>query len=202
MKKKISDCPELMKEFHTTLNGNLNPNNITAGSNEKFWWVCNKGHEWKTACSKRTSEKTGCPYCSNHKVCKDNCLATIYPELVKEWHPTLNGNLTPNNIIAGSNKKVWWICNKGHEWKTSPNGKRGCPCCSNQKVCKDNCLATTHPEIAKEFHITLNDNLTPNDVIAGSHKKYWWICKKGHEWQARVADRNNGSGCPICYRKS
>ena len=38
-----------------------------------------------------------------------NDLATLYPELAKEWHPTKNGVLTPNNIACGSNKKVWWL---------------------------------------------------------------------------------------------
>ena len=36
-------------------------------------------------------------------------------------------------------------------------------------------------------------NVTPN-----SHKKVWWKCSKGHEWQAVVASRNRGSGCPYC----
>ena len=25
-----------------------------------------------------------------------------------EWHPTKNGNLTPQQVAAGSDKKVWW----------------------------------------------------------------------------------------------
>jgi len=42
-----------------------------------------------------------------------------YPELVKEWHPTKNGNLTPEQVTFGSDKKVWWKCSKeqSHEWK-------------------------------------------------------------------------------------
>ena len=33
---------------------------------------------------------------------------TPYPHLVKEWHPTKNGDLTPKDVTYGSNKKVWW----------------------------------------------------------------------------------------------
>ena len=38
-------------------------------------------------------------------------------ELAKEWHPTKNGSLTPADLTLGSNKRVWWICSKGHEWQ-------------------------------------------------------------------------------------
>ena len=44
-----------------------------------------------------------------------------YPRLVSEWHPTRNGNLRPADLAAGSNKKVWWRCSKGHEFILSPN---------------------------------------------------------------------------------
>ena len=65
-----------------------------------------------------------------------------YRELVKEWHPTKNGDLIPDNFTYGSGKKVWWKCSKGddHEWIVSINNrtsnKRKCPFCSNQKVSK------------------------------------------------------------------
>ena len=62
-----------------------------------------------------------------------------YPHLVKEWHPTKNGELTPNNLTHGSNKKVWWLCSKGHSYdsiicnRTSKN-PTGCPYCSGNKT--------------------------------------------------------------------
>ena len=37
--------------------------------------------------------------------------------LAKEWHPTKNSSLTPKDVTAGSNKKVWWQCSRGHEWE-------------------------------------------------------------------------------------
>ena len=38
-----------------------------------------------------------------------NDLATLYPELAKEWHPTKNGNLKPCDVTKGKVKKVWWL---------------------------------------------------------------------------------------------
>src|SRR5438477_261773 len=66
-------------------------------------------------------------------------------------------------------------------------------------------LSRTHPDLAAEWHPTKNGNLTPSEVVAGSHLKVWWKCSKGpdHEWQATVANRTqaNPTGCPCCAGK-
>ena len=41
-------------------------------------------------------------------------------------------------------------------------------------------------------------NFNPEILTLGSHKKTWWKCSRGHEWQATVYDRKNGSRCPYC----
>ena len=68
---------------------------------------------------------------------KKNSFAEILPELVKEWHPILNGNLKPENVSFGSNKKIWWKCKNGHEWLDTCNHRRAgrsCPVCSKNKI--------------------------------------------------------------------
>ena len=63
-------------------------------------------------------------------------LQTISPDLSKQWHPFKNLELTPKDVTPNSGKKVWWKCDKGHEWKASPvNVKRGswCPFCAGRK---------------------------------------------------------------------
>lgn len=81
---------------------------------------------------------TGCPYCTNKKVLAGfNDLATVEPRIAAEWHPTLNGSLTPEMVTAGSRKKVWWECPLGHVWKAaiySRTGKKkcGCPVCAGK----------------------------------------------------------------------
>jgi len=162
--------PNLAKEWHPTKNGSLTPHDVAPGSDKKVWWVCDKNHEWKTRVSVR-SIGAGCPYCTNRKVSDDNCLQTLNPDLAKEWYPTKNGSLTPRNIIASSSKKVWWLCEKGHEWKVrvgERNKGSRCPYCSGNKVCDDNCLQTLNPDLAKEWHPTKNGSLTPRDVVPGS----------------------------------
>ncbi|MBQ2723724.1 MAG: hypothetical protein IJF72_03640, partial [Clostridia bacterium] len=197
--------PELAKEWHPTKNGKLKPEHLTIGSNKKVWWMCEKGHEWQAVVNSRKTG-VGCPYCSNKKVLAgENDLATTNPQLASEWHPTKNGNLTPQQVTRGSNKKVWWKCKKGHEWQADVSDRsqgQGCPYCSNKKVLAgENDLATTNPQLASEWHPTKNGNLTPQQVTSGSDKKVWWKCSKGHEWQAIIGDRNKGKGCPYCSGK-
>ena len=133
-------------------------------------------------------------------------LETLYPDLAKEWHPTLNGELLPRDVLPGSNRKVYWKCPKcNYEWKAQicnrAKGRRGCPCCSNKVVVKGvNDLATTHPELAKEWYQPLNGKITPYDVTHGCGKKFSWICPRGHIYTATVLHRTNGVGtkCPVC----
>ena len=198
--------PNISKQWHPILNKDLKPTNCSSGSSKKVWWKCEKGHEWESVISKRAVRGDGCPYCSGRRVHFDNCLSTTHPQLAKEWHPTKNGKLTPFDIVVGSNKKVWWKCDKAddHEWKTSVfNRKRGdkCPVCANHKVVLSNCLSTTHPQLAKEWHPTKNGKLTPFDIVVGSNKKVWWKCDKAddHEWKTTPEKRSvRGDKCPYC----
>ncbi len=125
-------------------------------------------------------------------------------ELMKEWDWEKNKDLDPNKLTVGSNKKVWWKCKKyGHNWSSKIANrtflKRGCPVCANQIIIKGkNDLATTHPQLAKEWHPTKNLPLTPYNVPYGTRKKVWWICPKGHEYQASILHRAHGTNCPIC----
>ena len=269
--------PELAKEWHPTLNGDLTPWDVTRGSGKKVWWLCEKGHQWEVSVGNRDNSQSRCPYCSNQKTLGGyNDLATTLPELSMEWHPTLNGDLKPWNVTCGSNRKIWWQCrnNNEHEWKAvikgrakgigcpfcydrhnpkkgmdlvtankgismewhptkngtagpqdvsvnsnakvwwqcskykehfwhaSPNARRmgnGCPICANKKILQGyNDLGTCNPLLAKEWHPTKNNELTPDNVFSGSTKSVWWVCSEKHEWKASLWNRKKGSGCPFC----
>ncbi len=72
--------------------------------------------------------------------------------------------------------------------------------CSGRYASSTNNLLLTHPELAKEWHPTKNGDLTPQDIIQGSVKKVWWLCSKSdeHEWESTIANRANGTQCPVC----
>src|SRR6478735_6327 len=193
-------------EWHPTKNSELTPQNITAGSSKKVWWQCEHEHEWETSPHNRTKNKSGCPYCLGRLASPDNNLAIKYPTLAKEWHSTKNDSLTPYDIVPGSNKRVWWLCEKGHEWETMivqrVRSKSGCPYCAGQRATEDNNLFKKHPEIAKQWHPEKNKGLTSENVAPASSKKVWWLCEKGHSYQQTVHKKTlRNYGCPFCSNR-
>lgn len=200
--------PELAKEWDYEKNGNLTPRDLMAGSHIKVHWICSKGHTWVVAPADRNAKNEKCPYCSGARVLRGyNDFETLHPDLAKQWDYEKNGNLMPYDVSPSSNKKVWWKCEKGHSYLTSVGVRHkgfGCPYCSGQRVLAGfNDLATTNPELVKEWDYAKNGDLKPEQFTHGCPKKVWWKCKNGHSWKATIANRSNGSGCPKCNdRKS
>lgn len=200
------DCMELLTQWDCRANLPLTPQTIFHGSRKSVWWKCEKDHHWRASVNSRTSGKTNCPYCSGRIAWPgETDLASRFPALAKEWHPTKNGNLQPTQISPVSKRRVWWICPRGHEYLSAVGRrtmrKSGCPYCDGKKVLAGfNDLATTYPQIAAQWHPNLNGALTPQMVTAGSHKKAWWICTEGHVWKAFIYSRTgkHQRGCPVC----
>jgi hypothetical protein len=153
--------PTIASQLHPTLNGNIDPKQIYEYSGKHFWWQCTliAEHVWRTTASARTKHGTGCPQCISYRAKYKESLAYLYPEVAKEWHPTAN-LIGPKLLKPFSGKKVWWRClkNTKHEWEAVISNrtlaKTSCPYCINQKIDDSNCLATTMPALAKEFHPT------------------------------------------------
>lgn len=135
----------------------------------------------------------------------DNRLSIARPDLMKEWSDK-NKPLMPSDVTFGSHKKVWWRCNKGHEWQASVKSRAGannsgCPYCSGNKILPGfNDLASQYPEIAAEWS-EKNLPLTPEQVTSFSNRRVWWKGKCGHEWYALISSRSGGHGCPYCNDK-
>ena len=201
-----SQYPQLAKEWHPTRNGQMLPSRVSPGTRRKAWWICEKGHVWQAAIASRTSGGCGCPFCNGKRVIPgENDLASRFPNIAAQWHPTRNGKLTPQELTAGALRKVWWQCSLGHAYAASVSSRTmrssGCPYCAGKKVLPGfNDLASVEPEIARQWHPTLNGTLTPEMVTAGSHRKVWWVCDLGHVWKAAIYSRTGQKkcGCPVC----
>ncbi len=195
--------PEIANEWNYKKNGTIRPEHFTSNSGKKVWWKCSNGHEWQAMIAHRNNG-IGCPYCAGKKVLKGyNDLQTVNPALANEWNREKNGNLKPEQFTANNGKKVWWKCSWGHEWQakiSNRNNGSGCPYCSGRYAIKgETDLQTVNPDLAKEWDYEKNNGLTPMDVTPNSHIRVWWKCSQGHEWQAIVANRNKGRGCPSCW---
>lgn len=195
---------ELLAQWNGPRNGVLTSRDISFGSSKKIWWICAEGHEWQAAAWSRTSQGSGCPVCAGKVLVPGvNDLMTRDPDLAKQWHPTKNGSLSPQDVMCGSRRRVWWMCSQGHEWEVAVKVRssgNGCPFCAGKILMPGiNDLQTVNPDLAAQWHPTKNGDVTPDAIISGSRQKAWWICSEGHEWQARINSRSsNGSGCPIC----
>lgn len=201
-------CPEIASEWNYERNSPLTPDQVFANARKVVWWRCKKGHEWQASPNVRVQNRNSCPFCSNNKVLPGyNDLATTHPDIAAQWDQAKNGSLTPQQVTAGSNRRVWWRCSLGHEWKAQillrTFQNLGCPYCSNHKILAGyNDLATLAPVIAAQWNPTLNGELTPQNVSAGSTRTVWWQCERGHSWKAIIANRTRrGDSCPYCSNK-
>ena len=135
-----------------------------------------------------------------------NSISIVYshPELIKEWHPTKNADLKPSNYTSGSSKKVWWLCQKGHEWQATINNRTykhsGCPICYRNRICPiEKSFYSVYPELMKEWDYEKNSDINPKTIRPSQRGiRVWWTCSEGHHWNTLLASRvYNKTGCPI-----
>jgi hypothetical protein len=121
--------------------------------------------------------------------------------LVLEWHPRKNIPLCPKDVTPGSGKKVWWLCEKGHEWQAAIHSRSkgsGCPICKNGHRIHDDEPVMLDSTLRKEWHPTKNGDLNPLYVDSSYQEEVWWVCHEGYEWQDTIKSRLEGAGCTHC----
>lgn len=209
--KTVADFPAAARQFDLKRNAPLRPETVAAGSDRCYWWRCPKGpdHVWTRTATYQTRYAT-CSFCTGHQLSVTNSLAALFPNAAAEWHPTKNGALMPDQVLAGKRSKAWWKCPAGpdHEWEariwSRGSGGAGCPFCAGVRVSVTNSLATLRPDLAEEWHPTRNGKKTPAQVTTGMSLRAWWRCVKvpSHPlWQSRISHRMVGRGCPACAAK-
>ncbi len=130
-------APYIAEQWYHKNNCGYTPEDFSFGSSVNAWWCCPKGpdHIWRQRINIRVSADCACPYCTSNKVSVTNSLATLFPEIAKQWHSTLN-RLKPNQVMAHSTLSAVWRCpnNKKHIWKATIGDRTGqgtnCPQCA------------------------------------------------------------------------
>ena len=184
----------LLAQWDIERNLPLTPDDVTFGSHKRVWWTCPSGHSWQAMVYTR-SEGASCPYCTGRKVTpKQGGLVKQFPALAAEWDDEKNAPLTPQDVTTGSHKLIWWRCPKGHSWRAAVYSRTtlgtGCPVCTGrQALAGENDLATLYPDIAAQWDEEKNGALRPSSVTAGSNRRVWWRCEKGHSYRAVIARR-------------
>jgi len=132
---------------------------------------------------------------------KSNSLQAARPDLIKEWHPTKNGNLSLNGVTMEYQSQVWWLCEKGHAWQASVLDRvRGQKCifCKDLINAADQRMVEIQPALLKEWHPSHNAGLRAKDIRCDYTPEVWWICDQSHEWKDKILNRIEGAGCPLC----
>lgn len=208
----VADHPDQLELWDIKRNLPVTPETTGHRSSRRYWWSCPVAddHVWEaaTASIARSLAKgfNGCPACAGRQVSVTNSLATQFPDVAAQWHPSRNGELTPDQLPAGTEQRAWWRCEAGpdHEWRALISSRTkagvGCPACSGKKPSVTNSVASV-PHLADEWHPTRNLPFTADTVVAGTSRKLWWQCSadRSHEWRAIGSNRLKGRGCPYCY---
>ena len=126
-------------------------------------------------------------------------------DLMREYDYEKNIDLDLNKITLGSNKKIWWKCNKNHSYEQIIKSKSrgvGCPICTNKKILKGyNDLATTNPELLTEWNYAKNkeNGIFPDNIFKGSEIVTCWICPNcKKEYSCYAYSKKEKVGCPYC----
>lgn len=195
--------PNLSLLWDYELNGSLTPHDVVAGSAKQAYWICQLGHSTRSPIRVKV-RGSGCGVCSNRILLKGyNDLSTVYPALAAEWNFERNGELKPDEVLAGARATVWWKCANGHEWKVGiysrNGGKNRCMTCGNRKVATgENDIQTMFPDLIEEWDFTRNSS-HPSSVLSGSQTKFYWICPEQHSYIKTPYNRTvQGQSCPIC----
>lgn len=227
----LKKFPNIAAEWHTSKNGSITPDMVSAHSQDIFWWICpDCGYEYQKRISDRTGNGSGCNKCSSKKKSEwrqllnlqsgVNDLATLYPSLLEEWDYELNSNFAPEKLTAGSHEEVAWICkNCGNKWTASIYARThgsGCPNCGRIKagesqklgsIKKYGSLAEAYPRVASQWDYAKNIGVTPTDVSpVDKSKKYNWVCCScGIKFESNIYNLTHSKyvGCRKCrYRQA
>lgn len=213
---------EFVSEIQDLFNGNIVVLGQYINQKTKIEFYCNVcSNKWETTPMSILKTIVGCPECAKKLISQKNILRNsgnfvdLYPELAKRFDYEKNININIQDLSSKSGQYIWWKCERcGNSWRskvaTVTNSKGNCPQCYRDNMTnnviayrlnKNGSLADRYPELLSEWDYEKNIDFNPNEMLAKSNKKVWWKCSKcGREWQAKIAKRTAGEGCPYCYR--
>jgi hypothetical protein len=196
--------PQLAALWDDEANGDRKVTQVSAGnSKDNIHLRCDKGHAFIRTPANLVSTEGRCPTCHGCKVIPGvNDLATLRPDVAAWWHPHMNGDLTPEMVTPGSGRRVWWLCDDGHEFPADIDYR----CRQKNRTCSVdtgwwllrgvNDIATKEPDLATDWNSAMN-GIQPSQTVATNHP-WWWTCAYGHDQHATVASRRRAGGCTDC----
>jgi hypothetical protein len=141
--------PGVAKYWDYERNNPLTPKMFSPGSNKSVWWKCANRpyHPSYELPIKRQIRRKNCDYCLGKKVHELDSLATMYPDLLKDWDYKKN-TLSPHEVWPKWVKyEAFWVCSKcDHQWRKAPYfrvvDKKCCPACTREDAHAKSTLKT------------------------------------------------------------
>lgn len=178
------------------------PTDVTSGMHVKRKWLCKTcGYEYDASIYSRAKLETGCGYCSGRHPSKERNLLTEFPEIARQLHPDKNIKKA-NEISPKSNDKVWWFCDKGHEYEMVVGNRtdknQSCPYCKNKRAHPKHNLAINSPELSKWLDVERTGK-TASELTPHASYVVHWKCPNGHTWKRRIDHQvRSGLFCREC----
>jgi very-short-patch-repair endonuclease len=193
----VADIPELLSAWADE----EDPRMVMTAGGVPRRFRCKNGHHPRVPPS--TFLRSGCQFCRRPRVNAPSAtLAKVLPEIASQWHPTLNGKWTPEEVRPTSKRMAYWRADCcGHEWEEPVRDRnkyqrQRCPSC---ETILDS-LGWADPGLAAEWD--------PANPVGPWHVRPYgrttftprWICSvdPSHRWEADLSSRSNGSECPEC----
>jgi formylmethanofuran dehydrogenase subunit E len=218
--KSIAEIPELIADWDYTQN-TIDPANLSYGSSKLAKWICRE-------CHKTYPRKIVNQYHSTH-LCKECAAKqgnenhrknmAIYNESVADrsnlialWDWEKNTR-DPHDLSAKSGIEVFWKCPDCQTtWKDKPCNRYDllphCMRCSmrihnnrrnERAIAEGGTWGANHPRLAKQWHPTLNGDITPFDITPNCCTPYYFLCDYGHTYKVAPRERSERrAGCPFC----
>lgn len=152
----------------------LAASDVTLGSGRKVWWRCSSEHDWEATVAGRVSRQSGCVRCLGRIATPERNLAVLHPDLAAEWHE--KNDLRPEDVTPGSNRRVWWRCSKGHEWRATVHdrtGGVGCRACVRQDPRAQQDLATVLEGLGQAVEVNVRGLFFPG--LSKKHEVDLWL---------------------------
>lgn len=188
----------------------LKSHQVFMNSHKKYKFNCFECyHTYEQTPNSKTNENTGCPYCSNQKLCCNmECIYCLDKSCFVYENIWSNENkLKSHQVFKNSHKKYKFKCVEcNHTYEQKPNHKtngKGCPYCSNYNsiLCNNTeCIYCLKKSCFVYEKIWSNENeLKSYQVSKNSHKKYKFKCLKcNHTYEQQPYSKTAGNDCLYC----
>lgn len=192
----IDKYPDVAKLWDYEKN-TININDTSVKGKELYWWICEKSHSFQSIIANQIAKKKPC------KVCSANDRTNTRTSKITYRKKTLPKYIPSKSLESlGEYESILWKCISCQDSWLANKTEMSSPYLQGFHICNKTRkrLFEEKPELMQEWDSSKNFKVTKESVNIGSNAKYWWVCDKGHEWEATGSNRYKGAGCLHCSK--